>query len=139
TTPETEPQKPPAAETAERSAHRPPKKIEPTKIVFEGIRNRLTLLPTTPELRLPVISPDGKTLAFIATVADQVNIYTYSLDELSREPASPRQLTSTPGSKSDIAWSSDSKTIFYLEGPGGMGNAPNAGGDTPSTVPPVPL
>src|SRR6185437_12710423 len=139
TTPETEPQKPPAAESNDRSAHRPPKKIEPTKIVFEGIRNRLTLLPVNLELRTPIISPDGKTLAFVASVADQVNIYTYSLDELSREPALPRQLTSTPGSKTDIAWSPDSKTIYYIEGPGGSGGGGNAGGETPSTVHAVPL
>ncbi len=139
TTPETEPQKPPAAESSDRSVHRPPKKIEPTRIVFEGIRNRLTLLPINLELRTPIISPDGKTLAFVASVADQVNIYTYSLDELSREPALPRQLTSTPGSKTDIAWSPDSKTIYYLEGPGGMGGGGNAGDDAPSSVHAVPL
>jgi Tol biopolymer transport system component len=137
-TPETENQKPPAAESTDRNARRPPKKIEPTKIVFEGIRNRLTLLPINLELRSPIISPDGKTLAFVASVADQVNIYTYSLDELSREPALPRQLTSTPGSKTDIAWSPDSKTIYYLEGPGGGGGS-NAGGEAPSTVHAVPL
>lgn len=136
-TPETEPQKPATPETGEHAAHRPPKKVEPTKIVFEGIRNRLTLLPINLELRTPIISPDGKTLAFVATVADQANIYTYSLDELSREPASPRQLTSTPGFKSDIAWSPDSKTIYYLEGPSPM--AAGGGGEGPSGVRAIPL
>jgi Tol biopolymer transport system component/C-terminal processing protease CtpA/Prc len=98
------------------------KKPEPTKIVFAGIRDRLTLLPIDLDLRSPLISPDGKTLAFIAEDAGQQSIYTYSLDELSREPATPRQLTSTPGFKSDLAFSPTSKELFYLEGGRGEGS-----------------
>ncbi len=104
------------------------KPVEPTKIVFEGIRERLTLLPLGElGVRYPVISPDGKTLAFLAEAAGQQNIYTYSLDELAREPASPRQLTSDQGFKSEIAWSPDSKEIFYLQSAGGRGAQPGAG------------
>lgn len=135
---ENEPAKPAATPSADHSTHHPAKKIEPTRIVFEGIRERLTLLPINLELRAPIISPDGKTLAFVASVADQVNIYTYSLDELSREPAIPRQLTSTPGFKSDIAWSPDSKTIYFLEGPSPNPNA-GAGGQMPSGVRAIPV
>ncbi len=103
------------------------KKPEPTKIVFEGIRGRLTLLPIDLELRDPTISPDGKTLAFVAEDAGQQNIYTYSLDELSREPATPRQLTSTAGSKSNLAFTPNSKEIFYLEGSGRGGGGEGSG------------
>ena len=117
------------ATTHDASASRPPaakKPVEPTRIVFDGIRDRLTLLPIGGlGVRYPVISPDGKTLAFLAEVAGQENIYTYSLDELAAEPPSPRQLTSTRGSKSELAWTPDSKQIYFLEqastgrGPGG--------------------
>ncbi len=98
------------------------KPVEPTRIVFEGIRERLTLLPLgNLGVRSPVISPDGKILAFLAEAAGQQNIYTYSLDELAREPASPRQLTSDPGGKSDLAFTPDSKVVYYLQGSAGAG------------------
>ncbi len=106
----------------------PKKPIEPTKIVFEGIHERLTLLPLGDlGVRYPVISPDGKTLAFLAEVAGQQNIYVYSLDELAREPASPRQLTSDPGAKADLAFTPDSKAILYLQGGSARGGAPGSG------------
>ncbi len=97
------------------------KKPEPTKIVFDGIRERLTLLPIDLELRFPIISPDGKTLAFVAEDAGQQNIYTYSLDELAKEPATPRQLTSTSGGKGSIVFSPNSKEIYFLESGRGFG------------------
>jgi tricorn protease len=135
-TTETEPAKEPvpSADGTPRGPRTPAKKPEPTKIVFEGIRNRLTLLPIGLGVRFPVISPDGKTLAFLAEVAGQANIYTYSLDELSREPASPRQLTSDPGFKTDIAFTPDSREIFYLAGGGGGRGAAGGGGEGGSGV-----
>ena len=50
-----------------------------------------------------------------AAAAGQQNLYLYSLDELAREPAVARQLTSTPGFKRDAQFSPDSKEVFYLE------------------------
>ncbi len=117
----------PAAENGEKKSGsgKPAKPVEPVKIVFEGIRERLTLLPLgNLGVRYPVISPDGKTLAFLADAAGQQNIYTYSLDELAREPASPRELTSDTGSKSAIAWTPDSKEIYYLQTSGARGGGP---------------
>ncbi len=111
------------------------KPVEPTKIVFEGIRDRLTLLPLGDlGVRNPVISPDGKTLAFLAEAVGEQNIYTYSLDELAAEPAVPRQLTSTRGGKADLAFSPDSKTLFYVEAAGGGRGGPPAPGGGGSTV-----
>lgn len=107
-----------------------PKPVPPTKIVFEGLRERLTLLPLgNLGVRYPVISPDGKTLAFLAETAGEQNIYTYSLDELAAEPPSPKQLTSTRGSKRDLAFTPDSKTIFFLEGSSERGAGAAAGGE----------
>jgi len=51
----------------------------------------------------------------IAGAAGQQNLYIYSLDELAREPAVARQLTSTPGVKRDAQFSPDSKEVFYIE------------------------
>ncbi len=109
----------PPATPAEAAAPKPPaadkKKPEPVKIVFEGIRERLTLLPLGLSSEEPAISPDGKTLLFLARSANQQSLFTFSLDELSKEPPFARQLTSTPGSRSDFAFTPDSKEVFYLE------------------------
>jgi Tol biopolymer transport system component/C-terminal processing protease CtpA/Prc len=86
-----------------------------TEIVFDGIKQRLSLLPLGIDAGAHTISPDGKTLLFVASAAGQINFYTYSLDELSREPAVSRQLTSTPGFKSQPQFSPDGREVFYLE------------------------
>jgi C-terminal processing protease CtpA/Prc len=91
------------------------KKPEPVKIVFEGIRNRLTLLPLGLNAEAPMISADGKVLLFAARSANQLGLYTYSLEELSKELPVARQLTSTPGRKTDYAFTPDAKDVFYLE------------------------
>jgi tricorn protease len=85
------------------------------KIVPEGIRQRLSLLPIGMDVDGLAISPDGKQLLFGASAAGQTNLYLYSLDELSREPAVPRQLTSTAGFKSSAQFSPDGKEVYFLE------------------------
>jgi Tol biopolymer transport system component/C-terminal processing protease CtpA/Prc len=91
---------------------RSPKKVE---ITFEGIRQRLSLLPIGIDVNYQAISPDGKWVVLVASAAGQQNLYVYSLDELAREPAVPKQLTSTPGFKGFAQFSPDSKEIFYIE------------------------
>jgi len=89
---------------------------EPVKIVFEGIRERATILPLGMDAEAPVISPDGKTLVYLTDQDGQQNLYAYSLDELAKEPPSPVQLTTTRKAKSGYAFTPDSKEVFYLDG-----------------------
>jgi tricorn protease len=88
---------------------------KPVEIVFEEIRRRLSVLPVGVDVNTQTISPDGKWLLLSAVAAGRQNLYVYSLDELSREPAVARQLTSTPGFKSDAQFTPDSKEVYYLE------------------------
>jgi Tol biopolymer transport system component/C-terminal processing protease CtpA/Prc len=86
-----------------------------TRIVFDDIRQRLTLLPLGMDIDAQTISKDGKTLLLTASVAGRQNLYTYSLDEGSTDRAVARQLTSTPGGKSSAQFTADGKEVFYLE------------------------
>jgi Tol biopolymer transport system component len=110
---ETRPQTP----EPQREATQEQKKAtsKPVEVVFENIRQRLSLVPVGVSVSYQTISPDGKWALMIAAAAGQQNLYIYSLDELAREPAVARQLTSTPGGKSDAQFSPDSKEVFYLE------------------------
>ncbi|HZI60338.1 MAG TPA: S41 family peptidase [Pyrinomonadaceae bacterium] len=102
---------PAASPTDERRAA--PK---PVQVVFEDIRRRLSLLPVGVDVNFLTISPDGKWLAMIANSGNQGNVYLYSLDELAREPAVAKQLTSTAATKNGgVQFTPDSKEIFYLE------------------------
>lgn len=89
---------------------------KPVQVAFEDIRRRLSLLPVGLDVNFLTISPDGKWLAMIASSANQGNVYVYSLDELAREPAVAKQLTSTAATKNGgVQFTPDSKEIFYLE------------------------
>ncbi|MDT5293198.1 MAG: tricorn protease [Acidobacteriota bacterium] len=91
------------------------KNDKPVEIVFDGIRRRLSLLPVGVDVDYQTVSPDGKFVLLVAGAVNQTNLYVFPLDELSREPAVTRQLTSTPGLKSDAQFSPDSQQVFYLE------------------------
>jgi Tol biopolymer transport system component len=87
----------------------------PVQIVFENIRRRASVLPIGVDVTQQIVSPDGKWLLLRATAAGQQNLYVYPLDELSREPAVARQLTSTPGGKQAPHFTADSKEVVYLD------------------------
>ncbi len=86
-----------------------------TRIVFDQIRERLSLLPIELSVSDISISPDGKSALLTATTAGQTNLYVYPLDPLASPSAVARQLTSTPGRKGDAFWSPDSKEVYYLD------------------------
>jgi C-terminal processing protease CtpA/Prc len=88
---------------------------KPVQITFDQIRRRLSLLPVGIDVRYQTISPDGKLVLMIASVANQSNLYVFPLDELSKDPFVARQLTSTAGSKSAAQFSPDNKEVYYLE------------------------
>ena len=90
--------------------------VRPTQIVFEGIRQRATLLPTGIDAGTHVLSPDGKTLLLIASAAGQTNLYTWSVDDAATEAPVLRQITSTAAAKGQAQWSPDSREVWYVEG-----------------------
>ena len=101
-----------AADTDEKTKSTP---VKPVTIDWDGIRERVSLVPTGLDAGSATISPDGKWLLLNASVAGQENLYLYSLDELAKEPRVARQLTSTPGPKADAQFSPDGKEVFYLD------------------------
>ena len=117
--PATEPQPSPAPATLPTASPSPDAKAKPTpkpvEINFDQIRRRLTMLPVGIDVRYQRISPDGKLVLMVASVANQLNLYVYPLDELSKDPFVSRQLTSTAGFKSSPQFSPDSKEVYYLE------------------------
>lgn len=88
---------------------------EPVVINTDGIRQRLNFLPLGVDVNDQKVSRDGNNLLVVASVGEQQNIYTYSLDELAKEPAVLKQVTFTPGIKSSAQFSADGKEIIYLE------------------------
>jgi tricorn protease len=91
-----------------------PEETKPSEIVFENIRQRLSLLRPGVNVNGQVISPDGKTLLILASAENQFNLYTVPLDELATDQ-SAKQITSTANFKSDAQFSPDSKEVYYIE------------------------
>ncbi|MBJ6143938.1 LpqB family beta-propeller domain-containing protein [Hymenobacter sp. BT559] len=87
----------------------------PVTINFEDIRRRLSLVPVGIDVRAQTISPDGKWLLLTGSVLNQTNLYIYPLDELSKDPATARQITSTSGAKREAQFSPDSKEVYFLD------------------------
>jgi tricorn protease len=101
-----------------------------TTINFDGIFSRLTLLQTGLDGTAMRVAPNGKTLVLIANAADEQNLYSFNIDETSDEPAVARQITSTPGQKTDLAIAPDGRSAIYLDG-GGVSTVPLGAGGAP--------
>ncbi len=98
-----------------------------TRIEFEGTRERASVLEPGIDIGSINLTPDGKTLVIVSAGSGQPNLYTWSLDELSREPTTPRQITTTPGNKSVIGFSADSRELWVSDA-GRVVIVPVAGG-----------
>jgi tricorn protease len=114
------PTTPPADEASTKPPTPPPsdsaaKAAKPIEIVFENIRQRLSIVPSGLDIGEAFISPDGKTAVLIAGAAGQQNLYSWSLDETAPERPVAKQLTATAGAKSDVSFTPDSKEVFYLD------------------------
>ena len=83
--------------------------------MFDDIRRRASVLPVGVDVFRQQISPDGKWLLLTASAAGQQNLYVFPNDELSKEPAIARQITSTPGQKRSAFFTPDSKEVYYLD------------------------
>jgi C-terminal processing protease CtpA/Prc len=89
--------------------------IPAVQVQAEGLRTRVTLLPTAVDVQRVLPSPDGKQLLLVAAAEGAENLYLWSLDELATDPPVAKQLTSTRGGKSNPQFSADGKTVYYLE------------------------
>jgi tricorn protease len=116
---EEQPKTPPSDPPASPAPPAPPSaaggRARPVEIVYDEIRRRASSLPVGVDVARQDISPDGKWLLLTASAAGQQNLYVFPIDELSKEPAIARQLTSTPGAKRSAHFTADSKEVYYLD------------------------
>ncbi|HYW51938.1 MAG TPA: S41 family peptidase [Gemmatimonadaceae bacterium] len=116
---------PPSRDTARAAASRdtaardtargrPAGPVRRTEIVWEGLRQRASVVLTN--FDLADLSPDGRTLLVIGDFANVTGIYAYSIDPLATDPVVPRQLTTSPGNKGSVQYSDDGKDVWFTEG-----------------------
>ncbi|MBX3173187.1 MAG: PD40 domain-containing protein [Gemmatimonadaceae bacterium] len=81
-----------------------------------GLRRRASSLPLGVNAGSPVVSPDGKTLAFLGAAAGQTQVWTWPIEEGRAQAPQLRQVTSSSGGKGDLQWSADSKELWFVSG-----------------------
>lgn len=85
------------------------------RIVFDGIRTRLSIVPVGVDVGTQALSADGKQVVVTSNVAGQTNLFAYAFDEFATDPAVTRQVTTTAGNKNSIQFAPDGKSIWFLE------------------------
>jgi tricorn protease len=97
------------------SSARPRATPRNVRIVFDGIRTRLSMVPVGVDVGVQALSPDGKQVVVTSNVAGQTNLFAYSFDEFATDPAVTRQVTTTPGNKASLQFAPDGKSVWFLE------------------------
>jgi tricorn protease len=100
--------------TARDSVRARPAASRKTEIVFDGIRQRASVVLTG--FSLAGLSPDAKTVLLTGQSAGAPSVFSYSIDPLATEPPLPRQLTTSPGGKGSVQYSTDGKEVWFVEG-----------------------
>jgi tricorn protease len=85
------------------------------RIVFDGIRTRLSMVPVGVDVGVQALSADGKQVIVTSNVAGQTNLFAYAFDEFATDPAVTRQITTTAGNKSSVQFAPDGKSVWFLE------------------------
>ncbi len=102
-----------AAPASAKTSPEPAKAKPPVRIDFDGITQRVTLLPTGLDVARVSVTPDGKTLVLDANAAGQQNLYAFSVDETSLGANVATQLTNTSGPKARTGIAPDGKSVVY--------------------------
>jgi len=99
----------------EGPAKKEKEKVEPVEIDFEGIKHRLRFLtPLTMNAHAVAISPDSKTLLFIASPTGKPVLWSLSLEE-DKESDPPEQVVASAGPKWGVQFTEDGKKLYYVE------------------------
>ena len=85
------------------------------RIVFDGIRTRLSMVPVGVDVGVQALSADGKQVVVTSNVAGQTNLFAYAFDEFATDPAVTRQVTTTAANKSSVQFAPDGKSVWFLE------------------------
>jgi len=97
------------------------------EIDFDGIRQRMSIVPTRVSVNATALSPDGKTLVVSGNEPAGQHLYAIDLDPLATGSGAPRQITSSPGFRGSLQFTPDGRALAFLQG-GRLTSLPLSGG-----------